>query len=581
MTLNRACPGRSWWLGAALCALVSSAASATEVDGFDAFGSSYVAETAGEMVARGTVLGDIDGSGAVDFAIGSPYNGANGADSGRVYLFLNAGLPGARGIPVSDATVILTGEAGERLGEQMAGGRDLNGDGLGDMLVAAPGWNGNRGRILVFFGRTDWTGVTAGAADLVIEGDQADQLLGGGGVLLPGDINGDGLEDMVLSSPGYDLDANARDRGAVYLFLGNSFGWSTRTLITADALYRGDGNSDALGSVLAGLGDIDGDGIADWMVTAPSRDEGGADAGMAYLMFGGEYATGETSISLVAGVRYRGGAAGDLFGSSVAGGGDLNGDGMADIFIGAPGSDYNGPDSGRVYLIPGRRLGWPLAATVLAEDDLAFSFFGSVPGEQIGHGGEISLVDVTGDGIAEAFILADSSDAGGEDSGAAYVFLGRSSGWGTAINVSVADIELQGGAAGDHVGAIDAQGAGDLDDDGYADVLIGVPGSDLGGTDAGEVVVASQVKRWFDLDGDGYTPLDGDCDDNEPRANPSYEVDDKDGIDNDCDGEVDEDASGACDQRNGYAGEAPAGTGAFAGFGIAGLVLFLRRRSRQ
>ncbi len=572
-------PGLGAAVGLVLCCAAGSAVAA-RTGGFESFESSYVAEGAGEMVERGVVVGDIDGSGGMDFAIGSPYNGAGGAEAGRAYLFFDAGVSAGKGTSLGGAPVVLTGEPGERLGEYISGGRDLDGDGIGDLLVAAPGWNGNRGRVLVYFGRTDWTGVTAAGADLVIEGTQADQLLGGGGVLMPGDINGDGYEDLVLSSPGYDLDANARDRGAVYLFLGNSFGWSTRTLITADAIYRGDGNSDFLGQVLVGLGDVDGDKLPDWMVTAPNRDEGGVDAGMAYLMFGGDYTTGETAISFVADVRYRGDAAGDLFGSSVAGGGDLNGDGLVDIFVGAPGSDYNGEDSGRVYLIPGRRVGWPLATTVLAADDVAFSFFGSAPGEQIGGPGELGLADVTGDGTVEAFILASTVDLGGEDAGVAYVFLGRSSGWGTAINVSVADIVLQGAAAGDYVGTIDPAGAGDLDGDGFGEVFIGAPGSDTGGTDAGEVYVASQVKRWFDLDGDGYTPLEGDCDDTESRANPSYEVDDKDGIDNDCDGEVDEDASGACDQRVAYPGQGPAGAGALASFGLAGLALALRRRAR-
>lgn len=336
-------------LGGAL--LVSSSAYAARTVSVDGLVGTYAGEP-GNGLARGWSLANIDGTAARELALSAPNHGQNGADSGQVYLFLNPGVTTKTGTLASTASLILSGEAGSQLGASVASGGDLNGDGIADLAISAPGWNSGTGRVYVFFGRSSWTGVTLASADLVLSGEQAGQQFGAG-VAFPGDLNGDARQDLLISSPGRDVSSTARDRGAVYVFLGNSLAWSTRTLATADAVVVGDNNADGVGTTLAGIGDVNGDGLADWATGAPKNDDAGTDAGQIYTFFGSTaYVLGETAAS-TASVRVRGDVAGDQFGASLVGGGDLNGDGVADFYAGAPLNDSNGTDAGRAYVVTG------------------------------------------------------------------------------------------------------------------------------------------------------------------------------------------------------------------------------------
>lgn len=556
-------------LGISLC---SGSVQAARTSTVDKFVTSYVAELAGNGLGRGWVLGSIDADSRKDFALAVPSFAAGGSDSGKVYVFLNAGISGITGDSVMEAPLTFTGEVGSQLGVQVASGGDLNGDGLQDLAIAAPGLASGAGRVYVFFGRSSWSGVTLGNADVVLNGDQAGQQLGAGGIAFPGDLNGDGLQDLLISSPGRDATSSARDRGAVYVFLGNSLGWTSRTLATADALITGDANLDGFGTTLAAVGDINGDGLADWAASAPRSDDSGSDAGQVYVTFGNAaYALGEAGAGASSSVKIRGDLAGDLLGSSLVGGGDFNGDGVRDLYLGAPASDTNGQDAGRVYVIAGRKRDWPLVAT-LAKDLSTISFVGAAAGQALGAEHSVTALEFSGDNLVD---LVMASRADGSDRGALFAFIGRTSGFGLVNTISAADITLTGSATGDKTGILTGA-AGDLDGDNASDLLIGVPGSDLGGTDAGEVLVGDKLSRWLDQDADGFTPEEGDCDDREATANPAQTVDDKDDIDNDCDGQIDEDATSGCGSK--MAGLSSKAGGLPVILGFVGVAMGVRRR---
>ncbi|MFT5679390.1 MAG: hypothetical protein ACI8RZ_000294, partial [Myxococcota bacterium] len=156
-----------------------------------------------------------------------------------------------------------------------------------------------------------------------------------------GDLNGDGLADVLIGAPGHD--GSGDEAGAVYLLLGPATG--SHDLSEAHARLDGEGVEDFAGRAVAGVGDMDGDGNPDLAVGAPGVDLGGSEAGAAYLLLGP--VTGAWSLSDADAVTY--GTADDAgLGGALSGGVDLTGDGRDDVLIGAPGAG-----SGSVSLISG------------------------------------------------------------------------------------------------------------------------------------------------------------------------------------------------------------------------------------
>ncbi len=388
---------------------------------------------------------------------------------------------------LGDADVKLAGlAAGDKAGGAVALG-DVDGDGLADLLVGAS--------------RADGTGTTdAGAAWVVLGPASGATSLADAVASAEGAADDDHLGGTVAVAGDVDGDGLAdvilgatgsdeggAEAGAAWVFLGP---WSGAGPVGgADAELTGEAAGDGAGLVAA-AGDVDGDGVADLLVGAPGRDAGGADAGSAYLLLGPVSADLDLSF---ANAELIGEAAGDAAGSAVAGAGDTDGDGTDDLLVGAPDEATGGSGAGAAYLLQGpvRRSRYLSSADAKVVGGAADDALGSAVA---GAG------DVDGDGLADVILGAPGNDDGGADAGAAYLFLGPVTG---SLDPGGAHAILVGESPGDAAGRAVA-GAGDVNGDGFADLLVGASAEDAGGTGAGAAYVVfgpvSGTRDLFDTD---------------------------------------------------------------------------------
>jgi hypothetical protein len=262
---------------------------------------------------------------------------------------------------------------------------------------------------------------------------------------------------------------------------------------------------DYAGSSISGAGDINGDGFSDLIVGAPGSATNGNNSGTAYVVFGSDAGFG-TNLNLAAldgtnGFTINGEAAEDQLGYSVSAAGDVNGDGIDDIAIGAPQAEPHGENSGAVYVIFGRAGGFSATLDLASLDGTTgFKIVGS-EGELAG--GAVSKAgDVNGDGFDDIILGAKSAVTNDVNAGAAYVVFGRASGGAPIVELSALDgahgFKISGESAGDRAGA-SVSGAGDVNRDGFADVIIGAPDATANGVGSGAAYVVFGK-------GDGFGP---------------------------------------------------------------------------
>lgn len=371
--------------------------------------------------------GDVNGDGYSDLVVGDWRDNIGGpSQEGTAHVFHGS----AAGLAAVPATTMQSNNATAWFGRSVSSAGDANGDGYGDVIVGAVTYSGGQateGAGFLYLGSP--TGISS-SAFLLYELNTVGANMGES-VSGAGDVNGDGYSDLLIGSKLYGAG------GATTIYHGGPYGVATNPSITR---YSGSLGAH-LGSSVSNAGDVNGDGYSDVVAGAPDASNGQAGEGLAYIHYGGT-----TGLSPLPNVTLEMNVAGARFGASVSSAGDVNGDGYADVIVGAPNSG-----NGRAYIFLGAPAGLSVGPS-LTLNGAAGSEFGS---------GVCTAGDVNSDGYADVII-------GAPGAGTAELHLGSAAGLFSTIHA------LLPGAAGSRFGAAVGT-AGDVNGDGYSDVIVGAP----------------------------------------------------------------------------------------------------------
>jgi hypothetical protein len=447
-----------------------------------------------------STAGDVNGDGYDDVIIGAQQYDNGQTDEGAAFVYLGSGV-GLANTPVWTAE---GNQVNGFFGRSVETVGDVNGDSYDDVIVGAQLYDSgetDEGKAFVYYGSP--TGPSA-VANWSAEGNQSNAHYGES-AKTAGDVNGDGYADVIV---GATLYSNGDfEEGRAYVYYGSANG------LNASPNWTGESNQFMAhyGRDVSPAGDLNGDGYADVAVGAFEYDNGESEEGRVYVYFGSA-----TGLNAVAGWTAEGNQSDAKFGHSSAGV-DINGDGYSDLLVGAYRYDNGQANEGRAFIYLGASDGLSTVTNWSAESNQNNAEYGVEAG---------TAGDVNGDGYADLIVGAHKYDNGQTDEGAAFVFYGSPSGLSGAANWFV-DSNQAGAWFGHSVTT-----AGDVNGDGYSDVIIGSPRYTNGQAEEGRAFVyygsasgLSMTPAWFaesnqataslggavstagDVNGDGYADV--------------------------------------------------------------------------
>ena len=408
-----------------------------------------------------STAGDVNGDGYSDVIIGAPnYSTINGA-SGTAYIYFGSmsGLSNTFDQQINGWMQLQNSTA--YFGTSVSYAGDINGDGFADVVVGAREGTtfspseSYEGLAYVYLGSDDGLNEY-----LYMEGGQTDSQFGFS-VATAGDVNGDGLSDIMIGAPNYDNNLNDQGLSAVY------YG-STLKDLNSQIILSENFSGAKYGYSVSTAGDINGDGFSDIVMGEPGQDNGGTGSGRIYVYLGSSDQIFEAAPIIVEGNNVLA-----QFGWSVATAGDVNGDGFSDIIVGAPFYSNGQSSEGKAFLYYGSSNG-TLTLAWSIENNQSESYLGYCVS---------SAGDVNGDGYGDVIIGVPYYDGGEDNEGRAILFLGSADGLSTTPDWLIESNQV--GAKMGH----SVSSAGDVNGDSYSDVIIGIPDYDNGETNEGRAIV--------------------------------------------------------------------------------------------
>jgi hypothetical protein len=434
------------------------------------FGGIELGEQTGYAVSG---AGDVDGDDKNDFLIAADHNHVWGYASGKVFLITADSLEKERRRSLLDADYIFTAETDEDLlGHGMSAAGDVNNDGLDDFWISAyidhkP--HVENGSVYLISGSSlgEEQNVDLSTMSIQYHGEtELDRL--GHSVSADGDVDGDGLNDLLIGSYG-----NNNNTGKVYLIYAASMTEGEQEISVADVHFYGENEGDKTGYSLSIVGDVDGDGYQDLHIGAKESNEAFNKAGKTYIVSGASVLSAQGSLELIdAEYQFLGSSEQEIC-CTIPRTGDIDGDSKDDLLMGSQFNIDGASGTGVAYIVLSSSLGNSGTRSLIEADHI---FSGEADGDMLGSS-VTSIGDIDNDGLVEIIVSSfhNSPSNAFVGGGTSYLFFGHQFS-SLPQNLSVLDAthrfegtrEKEGSGRG-------LTNIGDVNGDSLNDILIGAP----------------------------------------------------------------------------------------------------------